>query len=110
VEESPPYAVQGEFDGDLSITSPDNQSTVINQVQVAVEVATEEPVDRVELYVNDTLIASQPAKTDDVIYEFNWNTYELPNGEYELAAQVWTQNDQQRAMSDPVTVIVNNYF
>lgn len=110
VEESPPYAVQGEFDGDLSITSPDNQSTVKNHVQVAVEVTTEEPVDRVELYVNDTLIASQPAKTDDGIYEFNWNTYELPNGEYELAAQVWTQNDQQRAMSDPVTVIVNNYF
>ena len=69
----------------VSIDSPGNGTSVQGNVAVAVTATDNVAVDHVELYVNGTLLGTDPASP----YAFTWDTSTYKNGPYRLTAKAF---------------------
>jgi subtilisin family serine protease len=93
-------AVQSTPNLSVNITSPANNSTVSSIVTVSTSVSSQNPVSRVELYVNGSLLATDTTSP----FAFSWDTTGL-SGSQSLLAKVIDVAGYS-ATSSPITVNV----
>jgi len=92
---------------DVSILSPNTNSTVSDTVTIQVSASDNNVLEKVELYTSNGLIGT--STTDDPVHSFDWDTDAAgDNGEYILYAIAYDEAGNN-ATSTPVTVNVINY-
>lgn len=79
-----------EEQSEISIITPTNNSTVSGIITIAVNYNGEEEIERVEYYVNSTLIGTVTSTP----FSCSWNTTEWSNGSFELVAIGYTINEE----------------
>lgn len=87
----------------VSITSPDEGSTVSSSITVSVSATDNVGVETVELYIDGTLFGT----SNPDFHNFYWNTNDLPEGYYELSA-IGYDTSGNIGHSNSVTVYVHN--
>ncbi len=89
------------IDPSVEITSPQDGTSVNGSLTVSVSTVDEGGVDRVELYVDGTLLSSDTASP----YTFAWDTYAYANSDHELMAKAYdTAGNEGRSSVTTVTV------
>ncbi|WP_320044175.1 S8 family serine peptidase [uncultured Desulfobacter sp.] len=87
----------------VNITSPQNDTTVNGSLTVSVTAVDDSGVERVELYVNGEVLASDTT----LPYTFAWDTYGYANSEYELMAVAYDTSGNA-GWSNVITVTIAN--
>jgi hypothetical protein len=87
----------------VSITSPDEGSTVSSSITVSVSATDNVGVERVELYIDGAFFCTSATNP----HNFYWNTNDLPDGYYELSATGYDTSGNI-GHSNSVTVYVHN--
>ncbi|MCK4579236.1 MAG: hypothetical protein KAU50_10625, partial [Candidatus Marinimicrobia bacterium] len=88
---------------DISIASPAAGSTVSDTVIISVVVADDNGVDKVEFYVDDTLLVTDIEEP----FQVSWNTNDVANGFHTLLCKAYDDAGNE-GLSDPVVVNVAN--
>jgi len=89
---------------EVAITSPAGGSTVSGGATVRVSAIDNVEVNRVELYINGLLFATDTTEP----YECYWNTQNYSDGTYTLFAVAYDTSENM-GESDPITVYVSNF-
>ena len=89
---------------EVAITSPAGESTVSGGATVRVSAIDNVEVNRVELYINGLLFATDTTEP----YECYWNTQNYSDGTYTLFAVAYDTSENM-GESVPVTVYVSNF-
>lgn len=87
----------------VSITSPQDGSTVSGSITVSASATDDVGVERVELYIDGALFATSTTEP----YRFYWDTKDVPDGYHELSAMAYDTSGNV-GYSNPVTVYVSN--
>ncbi len=87
----------------VSIAYPNNNEEVKGVVEVRVSASDNEAVSKVELYINDSLFATDNSSP----YNFIWDTTLIQNGTYKLYAKAYDKNGNS-ATSDTIAITVAN--
>lgn len=98
------WAASGPFDSSpsVSVTNPDDGSTVSGTVTVTAEAADDDAVTQVEFFVDGTSVAVDTTSP----YEHSWDTTAFAEGSHTVTAEA-TDTAEQTG-SDSVTVTVDN--
>ena len=88
----------------VSITSPDEGSTVSSSITVSVSATDNVEIERVELYIDGAFFGTSATNP----HNFYWNTNDLPEGYYELSATAYDASGNI-GHSNSVTVYVSNF-
>ncbi len=89
----------------VSITSPANNATVRDTVTIKVSATDNEGIKEVNFLVDGMSIG----KVTKEPYQIDWNTKDFSNGSHTLICKA-TDNSNNTAQSEKVTVTVNNYL
>lgn len=88
----------------VNITSPTNGSIVTGTVNISIGATDNETVERVELYINDTLAANYTTQP----YTYAWVTDSLPNNSsHDIFARAY-DTEENEGVSSTITVTVFN--
>ena len=87
----------------VSITSPEDGATISDSTTVNVSATDDVGVERLEIYVNGVLIATDTTAP----YGFYWDTTNYSEGYYELSALAYDYS-QNEGQSNVITVYVTN--
>ena len=88
----------------VTITSPQNNSSVSEVVSITCMSSDNEGVEKVELWVNGE---STGLTDDSEPYSFDWNTTTLEDGNYTIIVRSYDTNGNTTD-SDPITLTVDN--
>lgn len=89
---------------DVLITNPNNNSMVSGTIEISVGATDNEDVEQVDLYINDTLIATFTVSP----YTYSWVTDSLPNNsQHTIFARAYDAEENE-GTSPTVTVTVFN--
>lgn len=87
----------------VSITSPENGSTVSRSITVSVSATDDVGVERVKLYIDGALFATSTTEP----YRFYWDTKSVSDGYHEVSAMAFDTSGNVE-YSNPITVHVSN--
>ena len=93
VTDNPPY---------VSITSPQNGSTVSGEITIQISATDDIGISKVELYIGSNKIADLTSSP----YRYNLNTSSYPNGTYTLKAVAYDTTNQ--TAQDQITITISN--
>ena len=88
----------------VTITSPQDGSTVSDSITITCMSSDNEGVDKVELWVNGV---STDLTDDSEPYSFDWNTTTLEDGNYTIIIRSYDTSDNTTD-SEPVVLTVHN--
>ncbi len=99
-----PFSAIDEYPPIISIRSPSNGSTVYGNVQIVAEAYDASGIQRVDFYVNGSLLCSDY----DYPYYAIWNTRDYDDGYYNITIVAYDNSPNRNSASYSIIVLLNN--
>ena len=87
----------------VSIQSPNNGQIISGEVNITVITEDEGGINRVEFFINESLLYTDSESP----YQFNWNTEDEIDGEYNLFVKSY-DNSGNNSISNTINILVDN--